>query len=138
MGAQKGSRCARYGVGAMGLLNDAIREHLELKRLHGADPGEVARQEQDALGPTTRDEHAVFAEPVADTKEPPAPERHVFDVAKDHADPGFDFSHLSQETVELDMRTVLGPESIEGDGGHAGQERLRPVPTAPSRARAEF
>ena len=30
----------------MGLLDDAIREHLELKRRHGADPDEVARQEQ--------------------------------------------------------------------------------------------
>src|SRR5690242_6689400 len=35
---------------AMGLLDDAIREHLELKRRHGADPQEVARQEDEALG----------------------------------------------------------------------------------------
>ena len=35
----------------MGLLDDAIREHLELKRKHGADPEDVARQEQEALGP---------------------------------------------------------------------------------------
>ena len=34
----------------MGLLDDAIREHLELKRLHGADPGEVSRQEREVLG----------------------------------------------------------------------------------------
>ena len=34
----------------MGLLDDAIREHLELKRAHGADPSEVARQEREALG----------------------------------------------------------------------------------------
>jgi hypothetical protein len=33
----------------MGLLDDAIREHLELKRLHGADPAEVAREERAAL-----------------------------------------------------------------------------------------
>ena len=38
----------------MGLLDDAIREHLELKRRHGADPGEVSRQEQEALGPARR------------------------------------------------------------------------------------
>ena len=35
----------------MGLLDDAIRDHLELKRRHGADPSEVARQEQEAFGP---------------------------------------------------------------------------------------
>ena len=34
----------------MGLLDDAIREHLELKRRRGADPDEVARQEDEALG----------------------------------------------------------------------------------------
>jgi len=28
----------------MGLLDDAIREHLDLKRRRGADPNEVARQ----------------------------------------------------------------------------------------------
>jgi hypothetical protein len=39
----------------MGLLDDAIRDHLELKRRHGADPSEVARQEQEAFGPA-RDE----------------------------------------------------------------------------------
>ncbi|HEY2435554.1 MAG TPA: hypothetical protein VGH93_00115 [Solirubrobacteraceae bacterium] len=33
----------------MGLLDDAIREHLELKRRRGADPGEVAREQRDAL-----------------------------------------------------------------------------------------
>jgi hypothetical protein len=38
----------------MGLLDDAIREHLELKRSHGADPGEIARQEHEALGPVRR------------------------------------------------------------------------------------
>jgi hypothetical protein len=34
----------------MGLLDDAIREHLELKRRRGADPEEVSRQEEEALG----------------------------------------------------------------------------------------
>jgi hypothetical protein len=35
----------------MGLLDDAIREHLELKRKHGADPEDVERQEKEALSP---------------------------------------------------------------------------------------
>jgi hypothetical protein len=35
----------------MGLLDDAIREHLELKRRRGADPGEVAREQREALDP---------------------------------------------------------------------------------------
>lgn len=39
----------------MGILEDAIREHLELKRKHGADPTEVAKQEREALSPATRE-----------------------------------------------------------------------------------
>jgi hypothetical protein len=38
----------------MGLLDDAIREHLDLKRRHGADPTEIEREEQEALGPARR------------------------------------------------------------------------------------
>jgi hypothetical protein len=40
----------------MGLLDDAIREHLELKRRHGAAEDDVRRQEQEALGPPRRGE----------------------------------------------------------------------------------
>src|SRR5215218_4408014 len=39
----------------MGLLDDAIREHLDLKRRRGADPSEVTRLEQEALGPVRRE-----------------------------------------------------------------------------------
>src|SRR3954453_3732816 len=51
----------------MGLLDDAIREHLELKRRRGADAGELERQEQEALGPARKGE---FARP--DGEAPPA------------------------------------------------------------------
>jgi hypothetical protein len=39
----------------MGILDDAIREHLELKRRHGAAEEELQRQEEEALGPARRD-----------------------------------------------------------------------------------
>lgn len=38
----------------MGILDDAIREHLELKRQHGGDPSEIDRLEREALGPVRR------------------------------------------------------------------------------------
>ena len=38
----------------MGLLDDAIRDHLDLKRRHGADPAELERAEREALGPVRR------------------------------------------------------------------------------------
>jgi hypothetical protein len=39
----------------MGVLDDAIREHLELRRRHGVSDEELRRQEEEALGPTRRD-----------------------------------------------------------------------------------
>ena len=39
----------------MGLLDDAIKEHLELKRKHGAPEQEVQRQQEEALGPVRRE-----------------------------------------------------------------------------------
>jgi len=47
----------------MSILDDAIREHLELKRAHGADEAEVKRLEDEAFGPPQRpDEPDPFAE----------------------------------------------------------------------------
>ncbi len=40
----------------MGLLDEAIREHLDLMRRHGANEAEVARREAEALGPVVREE----------------------------------------------------------------------------------
>ncbi|MGD9736122.1 MAG: hypothetical protein AB7V58_11025 [Solirubrobacterales bacterium] len=38
----------------MSILDDAIREHLELKRAHGADEAELKRLEDEAFGPAER------------------------------------------------------------------------------------
>ena len=47
----------------MSILDDAIREHLELKRAHGADDAEVKSLEDEAFGPPQRpDEIDPFAE----------------------------------------------------------------------------
>lgn len=47
----------------MSILDDAIREHLELKRAHGADDSELKKLEDEAFGPPQRpDEPDPFAE----------------------------------------------------------------------------
>jgi hypothetical protein len=89
----------------MGLLDDAIREHMELKRLRGADPSEVARQEQDVLGRVPRRDDP--EEQDEDASEPSQPAR------------GADFANVGQETAELDMRTVLDEQHETAD--RAGQ-----------------
>jgi hypothetical protein len=96
----------------MGLLDDAIREHLDLKRRRGADPAEVARAEQEALGPVRRDpvpadaadEHHEHEDEHAPTAvEPPAAaEPHT----QTHNDP-----HPADEGLHPDDAThVLAPE----------------------------
>jgi len=47
----------------MSILDDAIREHLELKRAHGADEAELKKLEDEAFGPPGRpDEGDSFSE----------------------------------------------------------------------------
>ena len=47
----------------MGVLDDAIRDHLDLKRRRGADPAEIEQAERDALGPVRRGPEPVAADP---------------------------------------------------------------------------
>lgn len=121
---------AVWFVGAMGLLDDAIREHLELKRLRGADPGDVARAEQDVLGPidceqgsepgeqpnvqiegsSTPDGSSFFSKPG------PAP-----DAAREASTP----TRGGQETVEINMEAELARESEREGNAHDEDEPSR-------------
>jgi hypothetical protein len=57
----------------MGLLDDAIREHLELKRRRGEDATELARLENDAFGPVRSDDQREHEDdPRAESPAPPA------------------------------------------------------------------
>ena len=58
----------------MGLLDDAIREHLDLKRRRGGDPTEIERAEREALGPVRRGPELTGQEEVAAPESAPAPE----------------------------------------------------------------
>jgi hypothetical protein len=75
-------------------LDDAIREHLELKRLRGGDPGEVARLEHEAFGDSSREAAAAIAaehEPQLHA----VPEPAHFDDPRDHWDaPASSVTHL--------------------------------------------
>jgi hypothetical protein len=59
----------------MGVLDDAIREHLELKRRHGAPEQELQRQEEEALGPVRRE-----VEPASEETDPPGNGQHPGDT----------------------------------------------------------
>ncbi|HEY4896715.1 MAG TPA: hypothetical protein VII01_11555 [Solirubrobacteraceae bacterium] len=124
----------------MGLLDDAIREHLELKRRSGADPGAIAQAEHEALDPIFPEEPAVAEdgamldgasselsaeqEPTADAYSQPADAGTV--ASDDQPAPaaeGEDFSNVGQETAELDMQAMLDE-----------QPPMAPAATQPVRA----
>src|SRR5207247_6384614 len=67
---------------AMGVLDDAIREHLELKRRRGASPGEIARAEAEALGPPR---HSTVFDDDAERPLAAEPARRFDDEAEHHA-----------------------------------------------------
>jgi hypothetical protein len=108
----------------MGLLDDAIREHLELKRQHGADPEEVDRQENEVLGEAAR--KAEFArpetagqsadEPVAAEDEPVAAAEEPAAAAEEPIEAGderepFDVEALEQPAAPA--TEAAEPEAIE-------------------------
>ena len=139
----------------MGLLDEAIRDHLELKRRRGADPTEIAREEREALEPVFPDEPrsagydgepqagAVLDEepPHGDPLEEAAAAAETAPPADAHA-PGaaaedpFAAQPLGEETAEIDMEAVLAEDAPElDDAAAAGPERdgtAPPVAAAPA------
>ena len=131
----------------MGLLDEAIRDHLELKRRRGADPAEVEREEHEALEPVFPVEPSLDGDAAADVgveqheaahpdepvEEAPNADLQTLPPAAEAAHPQ-DFSAVSQETAELDMQAYLDAEAqaSEADGSSSavaeqqipGQERL--------------
>jgi len=90
----------------MGLLDDAIREHLELKRRHGADPSEVERQEHEALGPARRS-----AAPATETAyaEDDLPAGAIDD--EDDPDALYDDDELEFDDEPVAAASPAGPEA---------------------------
>jgi hypothetical protein len=72
----------------MGLLDDAIREHLDLKRRRGGDPADIERAEREALGPVRRG-----PEVTGEGREPPEP---VLEPEAEHLDSE---EHLAPEPL---------------------------------------
>ncbi len=114
----------------MGLLDDAIREHLEFKRLRGADPGEVAREERDALGPVRRDEEVEpdgheggKREPSHDDGGSSSPDSEMYSTA--------DSLSTGQETIEINMEAELAAGSDPTSPSDAiRQQRETPIDPA--------
>jgi hypothetical protein len=132
----------------MGLLDDAIREHLELKRQHGADPDEVARQEQEVLGATARRaefakpegaEEPAAAEPVAEAQDPveAGDEREPFDVEAVEAPPAPEPAAPEPEAVEPPPEPAASEAGYDEDPWLADEPDEVPADESLDRPRGE-
>ncbi len=79
----------------MGILDDAIREHLDLKRQHGAEESEVEGLEAEAFGPADRPD--ATDSPVADAGTPGDPEALTQVIS-----PGSSITAPAEEGDQLD------------------------------------
>jgi hypothetical protein len=104
----------------MGLLDDAIKEHLDLKRRRGADPTEVERAEREALGPVRRNREASAASEVDD--QPVDAGGFAYDQADDAgwADEDADERPFEGESED---EPALPPLELSGDQAPAPRSR---------------
>jgi hypothetical protein len=136
----------------MGVLDDAIREHLELKRRHGADASEVARQEQEALGPARRGPEPLEVNTPAAGAQPAYHEPEHEPVLEEHApeiDPEpawepapFEDAHAPQAAaaeVELEDEPELyrEPEPAAYEPVVEPEPAFEPLPEPPRQAAVE-
>jgi hypothetical protein len=140
----------------MGLLDDAIRQHLDLKRQHGADESELRRKENEALGPARReapagpeDEGMVDEAPLGPEEAPVAPEEALPPVEDPAAlDPEEELAAEeelaeSEQLAEEDFDADLPPEPAprepypDPEGPFATDDDLLPEPDRPAEPGSE-
>ncbi len=112
----------------MGILDDAIREHLELKRRAGADAAEIARLERTAFGdeapppaPVAEDQ-PVAAEPAAAEAPAPAPDPPVAAEPEPEPAPPVEPEPVEQPTRQFTL------EELEDAEQHAEPPAPAPAP----------
>jgi hypothetical protein len=105
----------------MGILDEAIREHLDLKRRRGADAGELEQLENEAFGPPTR------------PGEPDFPDRSEEGVEGVAEEP---FDGATAETTFMPAEEAVGPEA-EGSEAEAPAVEASVVPPEAELAEGE-
>jgi hypothetical protein len=112
----------------MGVLEDAIREHLELKRAHGASDEELEREETEALGSARRQEPADEADAPVDEEALPEDEPFAEEAPSAEAPPAedplpYDDEALHAEDAAPEAPLDFGePPELGADEGFASGE----------------
>jgi hypothetical protein len=107
----------------MSILDDAIREHLELKRAHGAEEGELQKLEDEAFGPPQRpDEADPFNE---------APTEFLLSPSGAAADAPEVGDETARDGRRPNITDLQEAPPAEGDALFDADEELSPAPDAP-------
>lgn len=115
----------------MGILDDAIREHLELKRQHGADSDDVERLEKEAFGPPARP-----GDPEFDTSEgqlvDPEAAAEVTEAPSSEAPPSPSAESPSEPAPEPEAGADAAPGGIfDAEGDESWLSSLEDVVESP-------
>jgi hypothetical protein len=103
----------------MGILDDAIREHLELKRTHGAPEDEIRRKEAEAFGQAQAREAAAAQAALEEQTQLIPPD--------DHLEPAPEDPYAVHPGDEL----VADPDAAAAPAAPADLEPLEPAPEDP-------
>jgi hypothetical protein len=109
----------------MGLLDEAIREHLELKRRHGASDEEIAQKEAEALGPARRE----FPVPQQAEPDPEATQVHEPELAHE-PEPADEPEAAHEPEPALEPEPEPEPEPAPLEDAPAAEEEEPEPPTA--------
>jgi hypothetical protein len=137
----------------MGILDDAIKEHLELKRQHGADDSELKQLEDEAFGAAERPgsegaasdplaeaptefmtqpdlEQAPEDEPAADSSPQPAPPEA--EDASGRRSPRSEIADLQEAPPSEHEQSAPAPEEPAEEEAPAMEHEAVPEPEAPA------
>jgi hypothetical protein len=109
----------------MGILDEAIREHLDLKRLHGADDSDVKRLEDEAFGPPTRPGEPDFPE----SQEQPAVDDGT--GGEGQGEPQAGEAGEAPEAATTLLKPEDAPPAVEEPKPEAEAAEAAPAPEAP-------
>ena len=122
----------------MGVLEDAIREHIDLRRRHGAAEDELRDQEAEALGPARREEEPepeAAAPPHAGDEPAEAPTRLVeVPPPAEEDEPGLPFDGAAESDAAFEPDDRPRPEPVLEDEPFVTDE---PVPLPEPELEAE-
>jgi hypothetical protein len=121
----------------MGIFDEAIREHLELKRQHGAGDSELRDLEDEAFGPPARPGDVAVAEQPADTEAEAPTELASIQEVPDLVEPAAAEVEIAEADAEAEVPEIEEPPSAPSGDSVALETEEHPPPEGASEPEPE-